>query len=214
MSLESLLDVKIVDRDFAWEVEFLKGLGKGHLIVSSPEPVPGPDGWPYLMAKTQGAEEAEPTNRIVRWLAERGVGLVINPEKPMPDFVLTYGMVWNFRERGEFLTMAAAPRHRSGAIAFRNNQQIYTGPPSRSYLPDDVRAVLREFFARQRVTSARVLMISEDQVNWDLAFSLESLGQPPASEHAQLAEALSWFLPAHYSVALVSETIAPGFVEL
>ena len=57
-------------------------------------------------------------------------------------------------------------------------------------------------------------MISTDKVNYDLCFSIESLKSPPAHEHANIAEAISWFLPAHYTVALVSEKTVPGFQSL
>jgi hypothetical protein len=56
--------------------------------------------------------------------------------------------------------------------------------------------------------------VSIDQKNYDLCFSLESFGNPPETEHKGLAEALSWFLPAHYSIALISEKLLPGFEAL
>jgi len=37
---------------------------------------------------------------------------------------------------------------------------------------------------------------------------------PPAHEHANIAEALSWFFPAHYSIALISEKVVPGFQSI
>jgi hypothetical protein len=40
------------------------------------------------------------------------------------------------------------------------------------------------------------------------------LKSPPQSEHAGIAEAIAWFLPAHYTVALVSEKSIPGFQPL
>ena len=219
MSIEHMLSVPIADRDATWEIEFLKELGRGSVAVVNPDPVQGPDGWPYLLVATGGckAEEFEPVITIARWLASRGMGMVLNPEKPMPDFVLPFGMIWNFVERGEFLTLA--PSVRAGALEIQNGQKLLTGAPSRAYLPDAVRSVLKEFFQRQKVADPRVLMISAESAptadsQWDLAFSLESLGSPPAQEHSGIAEAIAWFLPTHYSVALVSEKAVPGFVSL
>ena len=107
MSIEHMLSVPIADRDAAWEIEFLKELGRGSVAVVNPDPVQGPDGWPYLLVATGGrkVEEFEPVITVARWLASRGMGMVLNPEKPMPDFVLPFGMIWNFVERGEVPVM-------------------------------------------------------------------------------------------------------------
>lgn len=213
-SVEPLSRVAVAARDEEWEQRFLKQLATSTLTISHQEPITGPDGWPYLAVSTGGEE---PVRAVVNWLATRGVGLVVNADKPMPDFVLSYGMVWNFRERGEFIagtvTKASAPP-RAGALNIENGQQLFTGVPSASYLPTDVRAVILDFLKQQRVLAPKVLMLSTDQNTWDLAFSIESLGSPPRAEHAGIAEALSWFLPAHYSVALISETTVPGFTAL
>ncbi len=225
MPIHNLLAVPIADRDTAWEIEFLRELGRSTVAVVNADPVQGPDGWPYLLVATNGRmpEEFEPVLTVAGWLASRGMGMVVNPEKPMPDFVLPFGMIWNFVERGEFLTLA--PSVRAGALEIQNGQKLLTGPPSRAFLPDMARSVLKEFFKRQQVADPRVLMISTDTAadtaagassscQWDLAFSLESLGSPPVSEHGGIAEAIAWFLPTHYSVALVSEKAVPGFTSL
>jgi hypothetical protein len=56
--------------------------------------------------------------------------------------------------------------------------------------------------------------MNPDRTKFDLAFSLDSLGNPTADEHNGLAEAIAWFLPAHYSIALVSEKVITGFQPL
>lgn len=227
-SIQTLLNVPVAQRGDAWESDFLRELPKASVRIVDDTAVAGPDGWPYLLLATDLAPEATPVTganqpvdadridsfvNVARWLATRGLGLVLNPEKAMPDFVMSYGMVWNFRERGEFLT--ATEKRSGGPVEIRDGQQLHAGTPSTAYLPEDVRVILREFLKRQRVFEPRVLMISTDnQVTWDLAFSLESLGSPPAAEHAGIAEAIAWFLPAHYSVALINESSVPGFTSL
>lgn len=215
-TIQHLLKIPVANRDEAWELEFLRELPKTPVRIVEESAVAGPDGWPYLLlatdASTTSGAEGESLLNVAQWLSTRGMGFVVNPEKPMPDFVMSYGMVWNFRERGEFLS--PAPKARDGAFEIRDGQQLYTGAPSVAYLPEDVRVILREFLRRQGVQAPKVLMISSDQEIWDLAFSIESLGSPQTKEHAGIAEALSWFLPAHYSVALVSEKNVPGFVAL
>ncbi len=213
--LDHLLKIPVAQRDEAWEVEFLRELPKSDVRIVDESAVAGPDGWPYLLISTEpapGAAADEKFLHVASWLATRGMGFVVNPEKAMPDFVMNYGMVWNFRERGEFLT--PAPKSRDSKLEIKDGQQLFTGAPSLAYLPEDVRVILRDFLKRQRVVEPYVLMVSTDQEVWDLAFSIESLGNPPASEHAGIAEAISWFLPAHYSVALISERNVPGFAAL
>lgn len=217
--LDHLLKIPVAQRDEAWEVEFLRELPKSDVRIVNETAVAGPDGWPYLLISTESAPGSSPNAvpdekflHVASWLATRGMGFVVNPEKAMPDFVMNYGMVWNFRERGEFLTPAA--KARDTKLEIKDGQQLFTGPPSLAYLPEDVRVILRDFLKRQKVVEPYVLMVSTDQEVWDLAFSIESLGNPPAREHAGIAEAISWFLPAHYSVALISERNVPGFAAL
>lgn len=220
-----LLQIPVASRDVAWEIEFLRELPKSSVRVLEENPVSGPDGWPYLLLATDGDD---PLPEVAQWLAARGIGFVLNPEKSIPDFVVSYGMVWNFCQRGEFLTAIGTDRevHEKSAsdksmreratsrLEIKDGQQLFTGPPTLAYLPEEARSVLREFLKRQKVVAPKVLMISADQKNWDLAFSIESMGSPPEKEHGGIAEALSWFLPAHYSVALISEKTVPGFASL
>jgi hypothetical protein len=215
-TLEAILNVDVEARDAAWEKTFLKTFALEKVQILAPEPREGPDHWPYLMVST-GNEADESLINVLSWLATRGIGLVVNPQKPMPDYVMTYGMVWNFRERGEFLTEApTAPS--SGRVEFKQGQKLWAGPPSEAYFPKYARSVLKQFFADQGIFTAKILMISQDhdqeKGHFDLCFSIESLKSPPAHEHANLAEAISWFVPAHYTVALVSEKVVAGFIAL
>lgn len=213
-TFETLIATAPKDRDEAWEKKFLSVLPSARVKVLAPEPRQGPDSWPYLMVSTEDGAD-EPISNVLSWLSTKGIGLAINPQKIAPDYVLTYGMVWNFRERGEFVS--AAPRLSSGAIYLRdgqNRQEVLTGPPSESYWPSYARSIVKQFLLDQGVFAPKVLMVSFDKTNYDLCFSLESLKSPTEAERAGIAEALSWFLPAHYAVSLVSEKSIPGFQSL
>jgi hypothetical protein len=210
-SIESLLQRDVETRDQAWENDFLKALPLAKIRVLSPEPQEGPDHWPYLMVSTDDQTDDSFPN-VINWLSTRGIGCVINPEKPSPDYVLTYGMVWNFKERGEFLT--EAPQAKQGRFEFKHGQELMTGVPSEAFFPVYARKIVKQFLADQGVFTPKVQMVSVDKTHYDLCFSVESLKSPPAHEHANIAEALSWFFPAHYSVALVSEKVVPGFQPL
>ncbi|WP_374076120.1 hypothetical protein [Bdellovibrio bacteriovorus] len=211
MNLLELVNVPDEKRDHQWEVDFFMAITQSNLKLLHDSPQKGPDGWPYLLAETN-AEATEPANKIMQWLALKGVGLVVNPMKQYPDYVFTYGMLWHFKETGLFYrTAEEAP---VGTLEMQKGQELHAGPPAPHYLPQYVRNVLKQFFFDQSIHRPRILVMSTDRKHYDLAFSLESLGNPPTKEHQGIAEAISWFLPPHYSVVLVSEIGLPPFVDL
>jgi len=210
-TIMDLTQTAIDKRDEAWEAQFLKLFAQTRVSILEESAKVGPDGWPYLFVEISDSAD-EPVPRVIEWLSSRGIGLAVNAQKGTPDYVFTYGMIWNFRERGAFLMPAEA--REGGVFQLKPGSQVLVAQPSESYLPAYARAVLKQFLADQGLFSARIAMLSVDQKNYDLCFSLESLGEPPQQEHKGIAEALSWFLPAHYSVALISEKAVSGFSPL
>jgi hypothetical protein len=211
MQLLELVQTPDILRNEDWESQFLKVLTESNIKVMSADPQYGPDGWPYIMAEAT-ADAEEPSQKVIMWLATRGMGLVINPSKEYPDYILTYGMIWSFKETGFFFKKVDAPS--AGKIELNRKNIAHAGTPSPQYLPEYVRQILREFLRDQGVLAPKILVISQDNKNYDLAFSLESLGNPPESEWAGVAEAIGWFLPPHYSILLVSEKDMPEFSTL
>lgn len=195
-----------------WEQAFFHALLESNIKVEGQEPKAGPDGWPYMFART-GPDATEPAVRLLDWLATRGIGLVINGHKDVPDYVFTYGMIWNLKERGQFLSPKAESTP-TGAVELKAGQKVVAGIPTTEYLPKYVREILLQFLRNQGIESPKILMLSQDQKNFDLCFSLESLGSPPEHEHRGIAEALAWFLPGHYSLMLISENGLPPFTGL
>lgn len=215
--LQDHLKVKEEDRNQAWEEKFFKLFSESHLQILSEDPQQGPDGWPYLMCeldnKTTGAAAQDSAQKVMHWLSTRGIGLVLNPRRaPYPDYVFSYGMIWSFRETGFFMRYDQGSDEKQ--ITIDAQTLLKTGAPSTEYLPEYVRQILKQFFLDQGVYSPRVLMVSQNGKDYDLCFSLESLGNPPQSEHEGVLEAIAWFLPPHYSLALISEKNLPSFQNL
>lgn len=213
-----ILNTPDSQRDEKWEDVFLQALSQTQLSLLAPDPKTGPDSWPYLMTTTEakGATPPEPAQKILHWLSTRGIGLVINPEKDYPDFILPYGMIWNFRETGRFIVRngkSSAPNSAQEVQLNRAGLKQH-GPPTEAYLPLYVRKILTDFFRDQGVLQPKCLMLSEDGVHFDFAISVESLGNPPQKEWQNIGEAVSWFLPSHYSIVLISEKGLPEFVSL
>jgi hypothetical protein len=206
MNLEEVLKVPDQARDVNWENKFFSTLADSQLSLLSMDPQNGPDNWPYIMASTDGAQN-EPAQKLIHWLSTRGIGLVINPQKDYPDYVFTYGMIWNFKETGFFYRNDIPQK--TGKVNL--GQIVHAGTPTPQYLPTYVRNILKEFFRDQGILFPKINLLSDDRVHYDLAFSLESLGSPVESEHEGILEAISWFLPPHYSLILVSEKGLPEF---
>lgn len=224
ITLTNHLAIADENRNQAWDEKFFKLFSESHLKMVSADPQQGPDSWPYLIAeivtnpkssedKSAAGETIDSAQKILQWLSTRGIGLVVNPYRlPHPDFVLTYGMIWSFRETGFFNKYQQQDENKQ--LLIENPTQAVCGEPTLEFLPQYVRKVLKDFFLDQSVFDPKVLMFSADGKNFDLCFSLESLGNQKAQEHQGVLEALSWFLPPHYSLALISEKNLPAFKSL
>lgn len=212
-NFDELLKTEIRDRGDDWETAFLTALPQAKVRVMKPEPSEGPDHWPYMMIESGSENDDDQMHNVLNWLSTRGIGAVINPMKPAPDYVLTYGMIWNYRERGEFLTKQET-EGKAGRFEIQDGQQLYVGNPTEQYFPKYARSIVKQFLADQGAFTPKILLVSQDNVNFDLCFSIESLKSPPVHEHANIAEALSWFFPAHYHISLMSEKVVSGFQPL
>jgi len=199
-------------RDLEWERAFLQALVDGSIDLENKEATQGPDGWPYLYAKTTNSA-TEPFLRVLEWLSKRGIGLVINAYKDMPDYVFPYGMIWGYKEYGQFFE-ATSNESIPDKVIFEKGQKVVAGPPTEQYLPIYVREILKEFFNSQGIEEVKILVISKDSDHYDLVFSLDCLGNPPTHEHQGILEAIAWFLPNHYSVVLAEESGLPKFFSL
>ncbi len=202
--LRDVVGVADEKRDATWENNFFHALAGGSLKVLVPDPQIGPDGWPYLLVESEGMDaEMDSFQKILLWLTEKGVGLVVNSQKEFPDYVFTYGMLWNFKESGLFFKKSEASKE--GFFEFQIKDIRLAGDPSVAYLPAYVRRVLKEFLLQQGVLNPKILALTFDETHFELAFSKESLGNPDPSEHQGLLEALAWFFPLHYRLSLISE---------
>jgi hypothetical protein len=212
--MDELLKVSIDDRDEAWEELFFRALPKTHFTFLSDSPIEGPDGMPYLAVKISA--DGEPTDAVLKWLGEKGVGLAINADKEKPDYVFTFGMIWNYLYNGEFMTPIEDIKRGGTEIDIKPGQQMMAGTPSESYLPQPIRKIFKEFLFEQGLLKPRIVMLSDDSKNYDMCFSLESLGNPPQEEWTGILTAFSWFFPLHYSFSILSEDIIQGidFIDL
>jgi hypothetical protein len=210
-SLDELLNVAAEQRDPNWENEFFHQFTKSNVNILSPDPQVGPDNWPYLLVESD-SQAHESVQKILHWLHDKGIGLALNPTEEYPDYVFTYGMIWHFKETGLFYK--TMDQIKPEVIEIKENSNIYHGQPSEAYMPNYVRKILKEFFRDQGLLAVRIILLSDDNKNFDLCFSLDSMGNPETKEHHGIAEAISWFLPPHYSIVLINEKGLPPFADL
>ena len=91
------------NRDNIWENEFLKLFSQVNIDLKYDIPKQGPDGMSYMLVSIN-KDSTEPSIKLLNWAYDKGVGIVLNPEKKFPDFIFTYGMIWNFKETNHFLS--------------------------------------------------------------------------------------------------------------
>ena len=195
------------NRGQKWQEKFLSLFPSAYLTLLSSQSQQGEDGMPYFLAQIKEGSE-EPASQLLSWLAQKGIGLVVHPEKTYPDYIFTYGMIWYFKERCMFLEPHI--KHPKSS----QNVKAILGQPSKEFLPLYVRSILKQFFFDQGIYKPQILMIGPDHYNMDICFCLKSLGNPPVSEHQGILKAISWFLPQHYSIAISEKNINLPFIPL
>ena len=214
MDFQQLLNAKESERDSDWEKDFLRLFPEQSFSLIYPEAKPGPDNWPYLWISSEANEQAaEPATKILDWLSQRGIGLVVNPNKNMPDYVFTYGMLWLYALTGQFIIDSERQDTKKKEWE-KTTEKLFYGYPKEDYIPTYVRSILKEFFLQQGIMRPKWILLTEDKENYDLCFSLESLNHPAEKDHQSLLEAISWFFPNHYSLVLTSEKGLADFEEI
>lgn len=166
--------------------------------------ISGPDAMPYLFVSSL-QEGTHNVQDLFQWCYKKGSGLVLNPERPEPDFIFTYGMVWNFIHNGEFLSS----EHLGNLSNRLEKEKYFSGKVTNNVWPEVPRSWLKKFLFDQGIIAPKAVLLSEDGKRYEIAFSIESLGRPPEKEHSGILEAFSWFFPRHYSLILVSEGALP-----
>jgi hypothetical protein len=214
MLISELLKISDNDRDQNWEDQFLSAFTQSNVQLLNEEPQMGPDSWPYMIVQTSSTSQ-ESAQKLLQWVSTRGIGIVINPQKAFPDFVLTYGMIWHFRETGYFFRRNLTKNIHSNESAVQLDfSKASFADPVPEILPDYARKILREFFVQQNILKPKISTAFWHDNNFDVVISLDSIGNPPTAEHPGIAEALSWFLPPHYSILFLTEKQLPYFWDI
>lgn len=199
-TLHELTLTKLGSRNQEWEQLFLDAFAKGQVFVTSEDVQIGPDGWPYLFVNTDlenGSGVKDSAINVIQWAYQHGVGLVVNPQKEKPDYVFNFGMLWGYAHRGQFVSFFDDN--------YSDDEQVYLAKVTDDIIPKHAQHIIKEYIASAGVESPRAALITRNKVNYELAFAIESLNNPPSSEHQGIAKGISWFMPTDMPIVLLYE---------
>ncbi len=214
--LVDLCSVPHERRDDRWFHEFMENLPLASFRTTEQQVLTGPDGFPYLHL-----ELPEPgvqfqcyviDNMVYDFLLTNGLGVAINPSKEQPDWVLTYGDIFNYAIKKDFYNKDNTYFNTSGEnqlVPTEMDNNVMVGQPSEFILPAPARAVMRSFLEYKQVKDPKVLLMTtttpEGREAQDLVFNLTPGDFASEEAFRATAQQLQWFLPRHYSLAFFGE---------
>jgi hypothetical protein len=209
-----LLKTPATMRDEGWHQQFLENLVGAGFRGGEPPVVSGPDGYPYMQLFTPLPGVKFDCYTIERLmddvLLENGLGVVLNPDKPQPDWVLTYGDLVNLKLFGSLLSPskhAFAPRTYTDEV-LQQGTKLIVSRPSVDILPDYLATQLKRFLEHNGIVTPKIGMLAKDQgskTEIELAFNVTQDNVPTEEHFAAVMNAIGWYLPRHYSYVSIQE---------
>ncbi|MDR1888710.1 MAG: hypothetical protein LBQ81_04940 [Zoogloeaceae bacterium] len=190
--------------------------GQASFCCEAPQVIEGPDSFPYVRLTLP--ESNKPftcyviEHMIPQFILQKGLGIVINPDKERPDWVFSHGDLVNYHVYGAFDARDA--RFDAGipeVLTLKEENRIQTGEPSLQLLPLETRQVLRHFFERAGIP-AKVLLMSRasdektgEKGGLSLVFPFTPNSFNNQEEYEHCVQSIGWYLPHHYSVIGMAE---------
>ena len=198
-------------RDVSWREKFLENVADASFACGDPQVIVGPDGFTYFHLTIPEPYKAFQCYVIrhmtVDFLLKEGFGVVINPSKEQPDWVFSYGDIVNFHLTNTFYSQAESDLTGS-TEKLKEGEEILTGQPAESYLPMQVRTVLRRYLESMGISGSKIMLLTRiinGQANHELAFNLTQAHFPDETEYTRVMGTLQWFLPRHYNYSSMDE---------
>ena len=207
--VNQLLNAVPDHRDEKWKQKFLSSVVYASFACGSPQVFIGPDGFSYFGLYTPKSNQ--PFNaycicNLIGPLTEKGIGISINPHSAGVDWVFTAGDMLAYRLFNTF----DAPGGSRGTEGWHEEvlpgaEQVLIAAPSELFLPSYTRRVLRRFIEeRLGIKNPGVLLVSRASApSQYLVFSIYPDQFADEAEFQSAYDALSWFLPRHYSLTAV-----------
>ena len=200
MTMNQLLKTPLSKRHSDWEQSFLRAFTESDLYLRSDEPFQGPDGFSYMDISTEQDAQKINIQDFLSWCGQAGVGLVLNLKfNKTPEYVFTYGMLWNYLLRQSFLNIESSKKP-------KESHPVLVHKILEAYLPRYVRENIKEFLTSNQIEGVKIGLISRgDKTTYELLWYFSNNTDLIEKDQKTLLESLAWFLPLDYKVALIRE---------
>lgn len=211
--------------DEAWEAAFFGALWNAAIIVPSPNPFIGPDGFAYLRIELppggNGEIDVNSLSNIAESCVEAGCGaaLFADLETDQPIYVMPMGVLESLRQHGNWrgdpvdLSESGDPVDTVPA-----GSKIMTGAPSKTYLsPDAARALDRFLKDQWAMDEPRVLLMMSPalQPSRSLVINVRSNSFKTDEDANIFCRQLMWFMPPSRTITLwPDDWVESDFVPL
>lgn len=199
--MQEILKTPSSKRNSDWEESFLKAFPGSKIYLRSDEPFLGPDGFSYMDVTSEPSGPLIKLDDFLSWCAHAGVGLVLNlKSNKTPDYVFNYGMIWNYVLRAKFLNPGL-----ESPEEIKENQTFFVHKILEGYLPQYVRENIKDFLALNKISDAKLTLISKgDNTPYELLWYFSNDIDLSEADQKTLLESIAWFLPLDYKVAMAS----------
>lgn len=217
--LAGLFTILHDQRDDAWLESFFEHVADASFATGDPQVIHGPDGFPYFQLFIP--EAGKPfTCFVIRhlirdYLLANGLGIVIHPEKPVPEYVFTLGDLANFQMRNEFITTPEFVLT-AGEEKVKAEEKVMLAQPSESFFPTPIRQALRSYLTWVKIENVKCLLLirnTDKGVTQELAFNLTEDHFPDAESYQRIVQNIAWFLPRHYTYVTIDESTFPSHFQ-
>lgn len=201
------------DRDQGWRRKFYAAIVDASMAAPKDQALEGPDGFPYFVLNPPPANQGFETfcvSHILETCLAEGLGVVIQPDPPPPEWVFPYGLLWALKEFGSFEVVS--PENDSQAqnsdAAPEGSGQVMAGQPSASFFPPYARKVIREFLKKKTgKTDLQVMLVNDPRSNpvQSLVFNVFAEDFEDQQQFGNIMYRLTWFLPRHYGLVSISK---------
>ncbi|PZP52277.1 MAG: hypothetical protein DI598_01120 [Pseudopedobacter saltans] len=214
--LVDLCSVPLEQRDDNWFAEFISNVPLASFRTTEKQVITGPDGFPYFQL-----ELPEPgvqfqcyvlDNMVYDFLLTNGIGVAINSSKAQPDWVFTYGDIFNYAIKKDFYNKDNTNFNRAGEEQITPsdmNNNVMVGQPSEFILPNPARAVLKGFLQFKQIQDPKVMLMTiqtpDGKEAQDLVFNFTPQDFASEEDFQTTIQQMQWFLPRHYSLAFFQE---------
>ncbi len=209
--LNELFETPAEQRDEAWQKTFLDNVLDASFACDEPQVAGGPDGFPYFRLHIPEPNTSFQCfvirHMIGDFLLENGFGIVINPQKPSPDWVFSYGDIVNYHLKQEFYTSSSMPPLPPTEVLDKD-ERVLIGQPSESLFPMSVRQNMKKYLQWKKIEDVKILLMSrqsEQGMRQELVFNLTPDRFVSHEEYEAVMQSLAWFLPRHYIYVSMEE---------